>query len=207
MIGILGGTFDPIHFGHLRSALEIMMALDLEQVRFLPNKIPPHRDQPWLDSALRRQLVALAIAGVPEFVLDERELQRQGPSYMVDTLEDCQRDLPDQRLCLILGMDAFAGFTSWHRWQAILDLGHLVVMTRPGSQLPDFGEHRVMIESRFQEPPERLAPDQFGQILLQSVTLLDISATEIRNSLVAGRSIRYLVPEQVREILEHYASR
>lgn len=207
MIGILGGTFDPIHYGHLRPALEIMQQLGLAQVRFIPNRCPPHRDQPWLDAELRRQLVALAITEVAEFVLDERELQRQGPSYMVDTLEELQCDFPGQGLYLMLGMDAFAGFSHWHRWQDILQLCHLVVMTRPGCQLPDFGEHQALIESRLVKQPEQLACAQSGQILLQSVTLLDISATDIRHSLVAGRSIRYLVPEQVREILEHYASR
>lgn len=205
MIGILGGTFDPVHFGHLRPALEIMQSLGLEQVRFIPNNLPPHRDQPWLDSALRRQLVELAIADVPQFVLDQRELQRLGPSYMVETLTDLGREFPEQGLCLILGMDAFAGFTSWHRWQDILQLCHLLVMTRPGYQLPDFAEHQSTIESRLLEQPEQLSPGQSGQILLQSVTLLDISASAIRNSLAAGQSVRYLVPEQVREILEHYA--
>ncbi|MCW8955826.1 MAG: nicotinate-nucleotide adenylyltransferase [Gammaproteobacteria bacterium] len=207
MIGILGGTFDPVHYGHLRPALEIMQVLGLEQVRFIPNKVPPHRDQPWLDGVLRRQLVELAIADVAEFVLDERELQRQGLSYMVDTLEDLQREFPGQGLCLIMGMDAFTGFTHWHRWQAILELCNLVVMTRPGCPLPDFGEHQILIESRLLEQPEQLSPGHLGQILLQSVTLLDISASGIRHSLAAGRSIRYLVPEQVREILEDYASR
>lgn len=207
MIGILGGTFDPIHYGHLRTALEVMQVFGLKQIRFIPNKVPPHRDQPWLDAELRRQLVTLAIADVPEFVLDERELQRQGVSYMVDTLEDLQREFPDQGLCLIMGMDAFAGITHWHRWQSILDLCHLVVMTRPGCPLADFGEYQSLIESRLLDRPEQLSPGQSGQILLQSVTLLDISATGIRRNLAAGRSIRYLVPEQVREILEHYASR
>jgi len=207
MIGILGGTFDPIHYGHLRPALEIMQSLGLEQVRFIPNKVPPHRDQPWLDSVLRRQLVASAIADVAEFELDERELQRPGPSYMADTLMGLRRDFPDQTFCLILGMDAFAGFTQWHSWQAILGLCQLVVMTRPGYQLPDFAEHQSLIESRLLYPPEQLSAGQSGQILLQSVTLLNISASAIRDSLAAGRSIRYLVPEQVREILEHYASK
>ena len=207
MIGILGGTFDPIHFGHLRSALEIMQSLGLEQVRFIPNNMPPHRDQPWLDSALRRQLLQLAIEDVAEFVLDERELQRPGLSYMVDTVTDLRRQFPNQRQCLILGMDAFSGFTAWRRWQDILQLCHLVVMTRPGYQLPDFAEYQSTIESRLLDQSQQLPPDQSGGILLQSVTLLDISATDIRNNLVSGRSIRYLVPEQVREILEHYARR
>ena len=202
-IGILGGTFDPIHYGHLRPALDVLQALDLEQVRFLPNKTPPHRQLPWLDAAMRRELVELAIADVPEFVFDDRELQREGPSYMVDTLADLHREYPDHGLCLIMGMDAFSGFTQWHRWQAILDLCHLVITTRPGVQVPDFAEYQAEIEPRICKVPESLAQSPCGKILIQSVTLLDISATQIRESLNSGKSIRYLVPDNVREKLEN----
>ena len=120
MIGILGGTFDPVHFGHLRPALEVMQALALEEIRFIPNRLPPHREPPWLDADTRRRLLQIAIAQTPGFVLDERELQRDGPSYMVDTLQSLRVDFPDSALCLVIGMDAFAGLPRWHRWQEIL---------------------------------------------------------------------------------------
>ncbi|MCW9013343.1 MAG: nicotinate-nucleotide adenylyltransferase [Gammaproteobacteria bacterium] len=202
-IGILGGTFDPVHHGHLRPALDVLQAVGLEQVRFLPNKTPPHREQPWLDVDMRRQLIELAITGVPEFVLDERELRRAGPSYMVDTLSDLNKEFPDYSLCLIMGMDAFSGFTHWHRWQAILGLCHLIITTRPGAELPDFAAHQAELTARMTRDVESLAQSQHGQILLQSVTLLDISATQIRESLNSGKSIRYLVPDNVREKLEN----
>jgi len=207
LIGILGGTFDPIHYGHLRPALDVMQASGLDQVRFLPNKSPPHRQQPWLHSDVRRQLVELAIADMPEFVLDDRELHRQGPSYMVDTLSELKTQFPDDALCLIMGMDAFAGFTQWHRWQSIFEFCHLIITSRPGATMFDeggtnFAEHQASIQERTGRDPSALMQSQHGQILLQSVTLLDISATEIRESLNSGKSIRYLLPDSVREKLE-----
>jgi nicotinate-nucleotide adenylyltransferase len=207
LIGILGGTFDPIHFGHLRPALDVMQATGLDQIRFLPNKTPPHRQQPWLDSNTRRQLVELAIAGTPEFLIDERELSRQGPSYMVDTLKELKAQFPDDSLCLIMGMDAFTGFVQWHQWQKIFELCHLIITSRPGQLMPnegipDFAEHQAMIQNRVSYDPKVLRQSQHGQILLQSVTLLDISATQIRQSLSSGKSIHYLLPDNVRKILE-----
>ncbi len=207
LIGIFGGTFDPIHYGHLRPALDVMQATGLDQVRFLPNKSPPHRQQPWLDSDTRQQLVELAIADMPDFVLDDRELHRQGPSFMADTLVELKEQFADDTLCLIMGMDAFAGFTQWHRWQSILKLCHLIITTRPGSAIfdetePCFAEHPSLIQNRISRDPGVLMQSQYGKILLQSVTLLDISATEIRKLLSSGKSSRYLLPDNIRELLE-----
>lgn len=211
LIGILGGTFDPIHFGHLRPALDVLQNTGLDQVRFLPNKNPPHRDQPNLSSAVRKQLIAMAIKDIPQFVLDERELMRGGPSYMVDTLKELKRQFPDDILCLIMGMDAFIGFTQWYQWQSILDLCHMIITTRPGMPMFDqtesnFGEHYSMLEQRVVYQADALKQRQHGQILLQSTTLLDISASQIRELLNSGKSIQYLLPENVREYLQqHYA--
>jgi len=211
LIGILGGTFDPVHFGHLRPALDVLQNTGLDQVRFLPNKTPPHRAQPWLNSEIRKQLVEMAIADIPQFVLDDRELKREGLSYMVDTLADLKQQFADDSLCLIMGMDAFAGFTQWHRWQSILDLCNLIIITRPGIAMFDqgdagFGEHHTMLQGRVVNEVDALKQRQHGQILLQSTTLLDISATQIRELLSSGKSIQYLLPENVREFLQkHYA--
>ena len=119
-IGLLGGTFDPIHLGHLRIALEIMEALSFQQVRFIPAACPPHRPDAVLATSDRIRLLEAALADQPGFVLDPRELERPGPSYMVDTLLDLRRELGDaQPLCLILGMDAFSLLPSWHRWEEL----------------------------------------------------------------------------------------
>jgi len=201
LIGILGGTFDPIHYGHLRPALDIMQQVGLDEVRFIPNRTPPHRDAPVLNDQQRAELVQLAIADTAGFVLDDRELQRTGPSYMVDTLQSLQNDFPDDTLCLILGMDAFNGLPQWHRWQSILELCHLIVTTRPGATLPDFASV-APIASCLSDLPQSLLQRPVGQILLQSVTQLDISASQIRRYLSTGQSTQYLLPETVRDKLE-----
>jgi len=209
LIGILGGTFDPIHYGHLKPAEDVLQNVVLHQIRFLPNKTPPHRDPPWLSSDVRRRLVAMAIADIPQFVLDDRELNREGPSYMVDTLTELKAEFADDTLCLIMGMDAFAGFTQWHQWQSIPGLCHLIITTRPGFTMldSDFGEHHTMLQDRITSDVNALQQRQHGQILLQSTTLLDISASQIRASLNSGKSIQNLLPENVREYLEqHYAN-
>ena len=197
LLGILGGTFDPVHFGHLRPALDVMQALDLEQVRFLPNSIPPHREQPWLDAATRKSLLELALQEMPGFELDCRELERGGKSYMVDTLASLHEDFPDHHLCLILGMDAFAGLHQWYQWQRILEQCHLVVTGRPGFDWPSAQELQAL-EACCTSDASELKQAEAGLVLLQSVTQLDISASDIRKQLKAGLDIRYLLPEAVR---------
>jgi len=174
-----------------------MQALDLEQVRFLPNNVPPHREQPWLDVSTRKQLLEIAVQGMPGFELDCRELEREGKSYMVDTLASLHDDFPDHHLCLILGMDAFAGLHQWHQWQRILEQCHIVVTSRPGFDWPSAPELKALQACRTSDVNE-LKQETAGRILLQSVTQLDISASEIRKQLQAGLDIRYLLPEAVR---------
>ena len=200
MIGLFGGTFDPVHFGHLRPALDVMQALGLEQVRFVPNRVPPHREQPWLTIEQRRTLLELALQEMPGFELDDRELERDGPSYMVDTLVSLQQDFPDETLCLILGMDAFSGLHQWHQWTRLLECCHLVVTTRPGYQWPEHAELQAL-ESRRVVDSQALEQSSHGLILLQYVTQLDISSSLIRKQLQSGLDVRYLLPDRVREKL------
>ena len=195
MIGVLGGTFDPVHFGHLRPALEVMQAVGLEQVRFLPNRIPPHRETPWLNADNRLELLKTAIGDQPGFELDQRELQREGHSYMVDTLESLRNDFPSHPVCLILGMDAFLGLKQWHQWQRIPELCHLVVTTRPGFEVS--GDFIRQLPATLVTETSGLFELAAGRILLQSVTQLDISASHIRAMLAKGQSVRYLLPDEV----------
>ena len=169
----------------------------MEQVRFLPNSIPPHREQPWLDVAIRRQLLEIALQEMPGFELDCRELEREGKSYMVDTLASLRADFPNHHLCLILGMDAFCGLHTWHQWQRILELCHIVVTGRPGFDWPTEPALQALEACRSSDAGE-LKRVEAGQILLQSITQLDISASEIRRQLQSGLDIRYLLPEVVR---------
>ena len=197
MIAILGGTFDPIHYGHLRTALDVMEALGLEQIRFLPLNQAVHREQPLATVEQRLAMVRLAIADQAGFALDETECRRQGPSYMVDTLRSLRNELGGIPLALLLGMDAFKGFLGWREPQAILNLCHLVVMGRPGYPLPTDGELGALVAQYATDNAEELQRHSGGRIYFQPVTQIDISASDIRARTAGNRSPRYLLPDPV----------
>lgn len=200
-IGIFGGSFDPIHFGHLRPALEILAALSLDEIRLVPAGRPPHRSPPVAAPGLRLQMVQAAVIGEPRFVVDERELRRSGPSYTADTLAELRREFPRGQLILIVGMDAFMGFPGWHAWQRIFEYAHVVVAHRPGWVPPDQGELVEVLHQRRATSAAELLDTTSGQMLLQPVTQLEISSTQIRAAVAAGDDPRYLVPEAVRELI------
>ncbi len=203
MIGIFGGTFDPIHFGHLRPALEVMETLDLDEVRFVPAHIPPHRDKPGRATIDRAEMVALAIAGQPGFVLDTCELERDRPSYTVETLALMrERFGADEPLLLLLGSDAFAGLPDWHQWQRLLDLAHIVVMARPGDHPAAERFPAGWLDARLTDDAADLRRRPAGSILRLPVSQLDISATKIRAALHEGRSARYLLPDPLLDFIQ-----
>ncbi len=152
MIGVYGGTFNPVHYGHLRTALEVKELFGLQRLHLIPCRLPAHRGQPEADAEIRMQMLAAAVADTPGFFADRRELERDGPSYMVDTLAALRSELADDTpLLLFIGADAFAGLERWHRWQRLFELAHVVVMTRPGflhGPLPDFLQQRLADDSR-----------------------------------------------------------
>ncbi|WP_456374449.1 nicotinate-nucleotide adenylyltransferase [Thiolapillus sp.] len=198
MIGIFGGTFDPVHLGHLRTALDVFEALVLEELRFIPLGQAVHRDQPLTSAQQRLALLRAAIEPQPGFVVDEREIRRQAPSYSVHTLEELRGELGmDASLCLLLGRDAFNVFHTWHQPERILELAHLVVMDRPGHAPPQVPELRALMQNRVVENVSALRQQPAGRILFHAVTQLDISSSDIRQRLAQGRSIRWLVPEAV----------
>ena len=207
MIGVLGGTFDPIHFGHLRPALEVHESLGLQKLLFIPSHVPPHRGAPAAAAGHRLAMVERAIAGVPGFRVDSRELDRSGPSYTVDTLRALRGEIGAERpLLLIMGLDAFAGLGTWHRWREIPTLAHVVVAHRPGSTMPEDAAYLDLAPAT--ESRSALADKASGLVSFQSVTQLDISATDIRERLGAGRSPRYLLPDSVwHYITEHHLYR
>lgn len=200
-VGVLGGTFDPVHYGHLRTAFELLEGLELEELRFLPAGIPPHRAGTHADAATRAALVRAAIADQPRFVLDERELRRAGPSYTVDTLAELRAELGARPLCLLVGMDAFLGLPTWHRWQDILGLAHLVVAHRPGWQAPADGALGALLAARRAATPAELHAAPAGRVHVRPVTQLEISSSAIRELVRAGREPRYLVPDAVCRLL------
>ena len=196
-IGILGGTFDPIHIGHLRPAIEARDALGLAEVRLLPNHIPPHRANPFCSSEQRLAMVALAAAENPGFVVDERELQRDKPSYTIDTLELMRAEMAAyDQLFLLLGWDAFCGLPTWHRWEELLQHCHILVLQRPDADSEPPDALRNLLAARSVSDPLALKGAS-GQIAFVWQTPLAVSATQIRQLLASGKSVRYLVPDAV----------
>ena len=200
-IGLFGGTFDPIHYGHLRTAFELWQSLKLAEVRFLPSGGPPHRDETVASAELRLAMVKAAVADQPAFVVDDREVRRTGLSYSVDTLTELRNENPDRSLCLLLGMDAFLGLPSWHRWRELLELTNLVVVNRPGWKAPLSGPLGEVLVDRGTGTIMDLHDQKAGRIYVHAVTQLEISSTELRQQLVAGRDPRYLVADPVRRII------
>ena len=198
MIGILGGTFDPIHFGHIKPSLELLSQLPLREIRFVPCRIPPHRSQPHASAQHRWRMVEIVAKQQAGFVSDPRELRREGISYTIDTLEDLRRDLgASDSLCLIMGNDAFCEFTQWHRWQEILTLAHILVMKRPGASLPTQGDVAQLLQRARLRQPAELTQKSSGGILLCEVTQVNISSTEVRACIRAGKQPRFLIPGPV----------
>ena len=201
MIGIFGGTFDPVHFGHLRPALEVQQALGLNQVRFIPAGQPPHRETPYASTPQRLSMLRAAIEDQPGFVVDERELRREGPSYMVDTLASLREEVGQIPLCLILGYDAFLGLPGWHQWNSLIELAHLVITHRPGWNHDELEDALQSLVKQCETGVERLLEQAAGGLLFVPVTQLDISATIIREQIRAGQDIRYLLPDTVYRII------
>lgn len=196
-IGILGGTFDPIHLGHLRIGLEVMQDLQLNEIRYIPARIPPHREQPVASPEQRVAMLKLALAEQNRFQLDLREMQREGPSYMVETLESLRSQFFHAPLCLILGTDAFYGLNRWHRWQELFDLAHIVVARRPVELEPAPIELDKIIEQRQTANARDLHHSLNGHIFFHTVSQLEISASAIRDGISRGLSARYLVADTV----------
>lgn len=195
----MGGTFDPVHIGHLRSALEAALALNAT-VRLMPAPVPPHRNQPLASAEQRLRMLEIAIQGVPELQVDARELRRSGPSYSVDTLIEMRSELgADLPLALIVGADAFAGLPSWHRWLQLFELAHIVVLNRPGSasMLDWSGDLRAEVTRRHCGELAQLHASPGGKVFALAVTPLAISATAIRESLARGETPHWLVPAEV----------
>jgi nicotinate-nucleotide adenylyltransferase len=194
MIGILGGTFDPVHFGHLRTAHQVYHQLRLERVIFVPAANPPHRTPPVASVEHRIRMLQLALPMYEGFELDDREQRLGGISYTVRTLESFRGELGSHPLGLIMGADAFAGFETWHRWQDILELAHLLVMSRPGVptiSLPEWAQ------SRTSDDIEMLRNSASGRIYFLSVEPVAISASEIRTALAANEPVEGKTPAAV----------
>ncbi len=202
-VGVFGGTFDPVHYGHLRSALELVEVLGLQELRLMPCAVPPHRASPGCSAQDRAAMVALGVADEARLVCDTRELDRPGISYTIDSLQALRDELGDDHsLCMVMGCDALLGITSWRRWDELLDLAHIAVMARPGWSLPADGEVARWLARHRSADIEVLRRATCGSVLVQELRPLAISSTEIRQLLAAGRSPRFLLPGPVLDYIE-----
>ena len=196
-IGLLGGTFDPVHIGHLRGALEVAEFMALDELRLVPSARPPHRETPQVSAAQRLAMVELAVAGEPLLSVDDRELRRDRPSFTCDTLESLRAELAaDDQLFLLLGWDAFCGLPTWHRWQELLRHCHILVLQRPDADSEPPEALRDLLAGRSVTDPHDLS-GPCGQISFIWQTPLAVSATQIRQLLAQGRSARFLLPDAV----------
>lgn len=196
---LFGGTFDPIHYGHLRPVATLAAQLGLQKITLLPNNVPPHRPQPEASPAQRAEMISLAIANQPLFDIDRRELQRETPSWTIDTLIDIRRERGDrQPLGFIIGQDSLLTLHKWHRWQELLDYCHLLVLKRPGyAEEMSTPEQQSWLESHRTEDISYLHQQPGGSVFLADSALLPISATEIRERRHAGLSCDKLLPPEV----------
>lgn len=200
-IGIFGGTFDPVHTGHLRTAHELLTGLELAEVRFIPSRVPPHRPPTVAPEALRLRMLEAALEGLSGFRVDDQELRRPGLSYTVDTLTSLRAEVGSQPLCLLLGLDAFLGIPTWHRWRELPELAHIVVARRPGFSGQIEGEAGDLLRARAVADHRALARAPAGGVLMLDVTQLEISSSAIRSLVEAGADPRFLVPDAVRELI------
>ena len=206
-IGLLGGTFDPIHFGHLGMAQELAQAMALDTVKFIPAAVPPLKSQPSASAADRCAMVQLAIANNPDFQLDERELKRTGPSYTVETLRSLRSELSEQdSLVLFIGSDAFKQLNRWHQWQEIIQLCHIALVARPDSEVSTGlnPELVTFLQDHYTENAMDLQSESAGLITMQAITPLAISSSAIREQLKNRQSARYLTPDCVLDYIAQH---
>lgn len=207
-IGILGGTFDPVHNGHLRLAQEALEQCNLAAIHFIPSGTPPHRNAPHASAVQRLDMVRLALQGNSAFVLDDREAYRIDPCYTVDTLTALRAEMGMQQpLCLLMGGDAFLLLHSWHEWKSLFDLSHILVIQRVGHPLGNTINKvndtlRDEYRARLAPAPCILRDSPAGAILVADMPALEISATDIRKRCSEKKNIHYLLPDAVADYIQ-----
>lgn len=201
-IGLLGGTFDPVHNGHLRVALEALEGLDLAEVRLLPLNVPGHRPPPAATAAQRCAMLEAAVRA--PLAVDRTELERGGTSYTVDTLEHFRTQLPQRSLCLIVGLDAYHGLPGWHRPERVLELAHVVVAARPEGADADLAGLDELVGNAQSDDVADLHHETCGRVFFLDIPRLPIASSDLRRRLRDGRSIRHLVPESVDDYIQQH---
>jgi len=201
-VAVMGGTFDPVHVGHLRSAMEIVSLLNLNAVRLVPSYIPPHRDLPGTTATQRLDMLRLAISDNGQLEVDDREVQREGRSYTIDTLCEIRREIGrEEPLYFVLGQDAFQLIEEWHRWQELTEYAHLIVIDRPAVTTKLSDELKFWATSKLGEI-QAMRQCAAGYLCHIELTQLAISSTLIRALIAAEKSTRYLLPSCVRQYID-----
>lgn len=199
-LAIMGGAFDPVHYGHLRTAAELRAHCGLGEVRFVPSANPPHRPPHIAPAKLRIAMLEASLSGLDWCSIDARELHRNGPSWTVLTLEELRAEAKQRSLCMIVGMDAFLSLGSWHRWEELPRLAHLLVAHRPGWQPPQSGELGDFVRKHLTTDVADLHATASGKLFIHEVTQLEISSSAIRALIAAGRPAEFLMPDPALQI-------
>ena len=203
-IGLLGGTFDPIHVGHLTVAEMLLTELDLQEIQFIPNRQPPHRETPIADPNHRLTMTRLATAYNNRFIVNDLETARPKPSYTSDTLKTLRAQKPNQSLCLILGTDVFALMNQWYRWETILDLAHLIIINRPEYLPPKEPWMQHLLKTRQTNHFDHCVTKIAGKIFFQEINPIPISATTIRNKIATGEDVSQEIPKKVLQYIQKH---
>lgn len=204
LVGLLGGTFNPIHNGHLRLAQELADGLQLSEVRFIPAAIPPHKAEPEVSAQQRAEMIKLAIEDNPLFKLDTRELERNGASYTIDTLTSLHKELSDSAICLIMGSDAFLKLDTWHRWKELIKFCHIILVQRPNYQHQGLNQTlQNFMQDHYTENLAHLREARSGYITMQQIPALDISSSQIREMVQHHRNPAYLCPKAVASYIQN----
>ena len=205
-IGILGGTFDPVHCGHLQLAVQMRERIGLDRVSLVPAAEPQLRAPPVATATERREMLHAAVAGDATLAVDERELVRAGPTYTVDTLDEMRHEHPREPLCFVLGLDAFLRLEEWERWREIPALAHLAVARRAGASLPRRGSLARLLDECGTADPAALRRRPAGLVHVADLSVPDVSASHIRRRLAEGRGVKGLVPPGVLDLIERQGS-
>jgi nicotinate-nucleotide adenylyltransferase len=200
-IGIFGGTFDPIHLGHLRAGTEVIELFELDEIRLIPCKHPPHRTTPMAEPHHRLQMLSLATEN-SKLMVDDREMKREGPSYFIDTLMSVRREFPTASLCMVVGIDAFLGLPYWYQWEKLIQLANIVVIYRSGWTFPETGITVELLKKHQPAKGEKLNQFTHGKITTQFITTLDIQASRIRALIEAKQTPQFLIPEKVLDYIQ-----
>jgi nicotinate-nucleotide adenylyltransferase len=201
-IGVYGGMFDPVHRGHLEAASYAVSQLNLDQLRLVPCSIPNHRDPASASSEQRVQMLELAIRGTDRIIVDQREINRDGVSYTVETLKSLRQEYSEAQLVMVLGLDSFNSLLQWHLWHDLFDYVHLFVLNRSGGELLPEVLNKIEYENRAVDRPGRLFNQHHGAIYFARDFNFDVSSTQVRKAVIAKEKLDHLLSADVESYIE-----